>query len=179
MKTKEVWDLGIRYGLLVIFGIFLEIFYLIFRPLTIYPVYFILNLVYGASVFENSIILFGERVFSIQIIDACVAGAAYYLLLILNLSVSFNLKRRIKSLLFLFSSFLVLNIIRIVIFSVLFVSGFEYFDLAHRTVWYAGSTVIVIVIWFVNVKMFKIREIPVYNDFRRILRDIKKDILYL
>ncbi len=174
MKTKEVWNLGIRYGSLVILGIFLEVFYFVFRPLTVYSVYFILNLIYGASVFDNSVTLFGERVFSIQIIDACVAGAAYYLLLILNLSVYLNLHKRIKSLLFLFSSFLVLNIIRIVIFSVLFVSGFEYFDLAHRIVWYAGSTVIVIVIWFVNVKMFKIKDIPVYSDLKRVLRDMKK-----
>jgi len=174
MKTKEALDLGIRYSLLVIFGIFLEVFYFVFRPLTIYSVYFILNLIYGAGVFESSVILFGERVFTIQIIDACVAGSAYYLLLILNLTTPINFDKRVKSLLFLISGFLILNIIRIVIFSVLFVNGFEYFDLAHRVVWYAGSTIIVIVIWFVNVKVFKIREIPVYGDIKKIFKDVSR-----
>ncbi len=173
MRKKEAWELIIRYVILILLGANLWVFYKIFRPLTIYPVYLILNNIYGASVFDSSIALFGEGVVYVEIIEACIAGAAYYLLLILNLTTCISFMQRIKSILFLFGSFLVLNIIRIVIFAMLFVNGFKYFDLAHKAVWYAGSTIIVVVVWFLNVKFFKIKKIPVYSDIITIKKDIK------
>jgi len=54
------------------------------------------------------------------------------------------------------------------------VSGFYYFDLVHKFVWYFGSTVMLVAIWFVNVWKFKINSIPIYNDFREIFRDMTK-----
>ena len=174
MRKKEVWELIIRYVILVLLGANVWTVSKIFKPLTIYPAYFILNLLYGASVFDNSIALFGEGVVYVEIIEACIAEAAYYLLLILNLTTCISFMKRIKSILFLFISFLVLNITRIVLFVMLFVNGFKYFDLAHKAVWYAGSTIIVVVVWFLNVKVFKINKIPVYSDVITIKKDIKK-----
>jgi len=67
-----------------------------------------------------------------------------------------------------------LNIIRIFLFSVLYTEGFSYFDITHLITWYIGSTVLVIGIWLANIKILKIREIPVYADVKRIIREIRK-----
>jgi hypothetical protein len=49
-----------------------------------------------------------------EIINACIAGAAYYFLLILNLSTPMEISKRIKSLVFMFLTFLIINILRII-----------------------------------------------------------------
>jgi exosortase/archaeosortase family protein len=108
--------------------------------------------------------------FAIEIIGACIAGSAYSLLLILNLSVpNIKIKQRIKLLLFSFSSLLIINILRIFILSVLFVQGISFFDITHKLFWYAGSTIFVVAIWFTGIKLFKIKEIPFYSDIKYLL----------
>jgi len=110
--------------------------------------------------------------FYATIIPACVAGAAYYFLLILNLTTPMGLKKRIGSILFLFSTFLFLNILRIIIFAAIISEDFQYFNQAHTFTWYFGSTLLVILIWFTNVKIFKIKDIPVYTDIKSIWKDV-------
>ena len=172
MRKKEVINLLIRYGILILLGLGnLFLFYSVFTFLTVYPVYLLLNLIYGADIINGSIIFF-NNIYA-NIIPACVAGSAYYLLFILNLTTPMNLDKRVRSLVFLFFSFLVLNIIRIFVFAILFSSGFAYFDFAHKAVWYFGSTIMVVGLWFFNVKLFKIKEIPIYSDFRNIFKHIK------
>jgi len=83
-------------------------------------------------------------------------------------------KARIKSILFILLTFLILNILRIVIFSALLVNGYRYFDFTHIFFWYFGSTILVMFIWFANVRIFKINSIPIYSDFKNILKEIKK-----
>lgn len=163
-----------RYFLLIGLGLGnLIIFYVIFTPLTVYPVSWIAQLIDSNSVLlqGNTIFFLGEYA---QIVDACVAGAAYYLLLILNLSTPMKLKKRLKSLGFLLLVFLGLNIARIDIFLVLLGRGFEYFDYTHRFVWYFGSTIMVVILWFINVWTFRIKEIPVYTDVKKIIEDLTK-----
>lgn len=150
----------------------LDLFYLVFTPLTVYPVFFILDLVKGADLVTSSLIMLEGQ--GIELIPACIAGSAYYLLLILNLTTPMNSIKRIKSIFFLFASFLILNIARIILFSFLLLEGYEYFDLAHNLTWYAGSTVLVILLWFANVYIFKIREIPIYTDFKAITKNTFK-----
>ena len=172
MNSKQVYGLSIRYLILLVLGVGISIFYSVFNFLTVYPVTWILMLFSGGTrLFEGNLIFF--KGFYAEIISACVAGAAYYLLLILNLSTPMKLKTRIKSILFLIFTFLVLNIIRIAIFTILLTTGFEYFDLVHMAVWYFGSTILVVLIWFVNVWLFKIKEIPVYSDVKEIWEEIK------
>jgi len=162
-----------RYLLLIIIGLpGPYLFYLIFTPLTVYPVYTILKLVYSSAFLEGNLIVFNN--YSISLIPACIAGAAYYLLLILNLATPMNFKVRIKSLSFMFLSFLFLNILRIIAFSALFIGGFELFDIAHKTTWYLGSTALVVLIWFSSVCLFKIRTIPAYTDFKTLFGYLKK-----
>src|SRR3989344_4485587 len=109
-----------------------------------------------------------------SIIPACIAGSAYYLLLILNLSTPMDKKKRLKSIFFLMSSFLFINILRIFTFALLFANkGFELFNITHIATWYFGSTVLVIILWFANVFLFNIRSIPIYEDFKVIISQIR------
>lgn len=171
MRIQESYGLVARYFTLLLFGMFnLAFFYWVFTPLTVYPVYFILLVFDSTTTLLYGNLLFFSGVYA-QIIPACVAGAAYYLLLFLNLTTEMEPKKRAKSLIFLFGSFLILNILRIVIFAFLHAGGYEYFDAAHRFFWYFGSTVLVIIIWFANILLFNIRHIPVYTDVRRLFRD--------
>lgn len=170
MNTRDVSHLLFRYLLLIILGIFISFIYLVFTYLTVYPVYWILGLFdSGTRLFPGSLIFFDG--FYAEIAPACVAGAAYYLLLILNLTTPMRLKTRIRSISFVLLTFLVLNILRIVLFAHLY--GSQYFASIHLITWYIGSTLMVVGIWFVAVKLFAITEIPVYTDILSLVQDTK------
>ena len=123
-ESNKVYSLILRYMILIVsaYGNLL-IFYVILAPLTIYPAFFLLSLFYNASLSSNIISIAN---FNIYLIDACIAGSAYYLLLILNLSTP-HIKKRISAILFSFVSFLIINILRIFIFSLLFINSFSLF----------------------------------------------------
>lgn len=173
-KNKNLLDIFIRYLILVIVSVpGLWIFYSIFTPLTIYSVYFILHLFFQASLSGNIILL--QNHFSIELIEACIAGSAYFLLLILNLSIpKIILGNRIKLLLFSYLSFFIINILRIFIFSLLLVDGSSWFDTLHLLFWYAGSIIFVVAIWFIGIKMFHVKEIPFYSDLKTMIKIRKK-----
>jgi len=165
---NKIQSIFLRYLILILIAIpNLYIFYFIFTPLTIYPLYFLLNLFFDASLSQN-IIQFGNS--SIELILACIAGAAYYLLLILNLSTpEIRFQKRIKLILSSFLIFLALNILRIFFLSLLLFSNSVYFDITHKFFWYAISTIFVVGIWFFQVKLYKIKQIPFYADIKYIL----------
>lgn len=169
MRSRNfIPGLTVRYLLALLLGIpNLALFYFVFTPLTVYPVFWFLNAVYGAVLLEANTIFFNG--FYAQIIPACVAGSAYYLLFALNLMTPMNMKKRFQTLSFLIFTFLALNILRIIFFSSLLTSGFQYFDAAHKVSWYLGSTFLVVALWFANSKLFRINTIPVYSDVKNIL----------
>ena len=164
--TKKFLDISTRYMILVLIALpGLSIFYFIFTPLTVNSTFFLLDLLYEASLRGNVINLMNN--FFIEIIAACVAGSAYYLLLILNMSIQkIKLKKRLGHIFLAFLSYFIINILRILVLSVLYVNKFSLFDIAHRLFWYLGSIVFVAAIWFAEVKLFKIREIPFYEDIK-------------
>ena len=170
---KKIIDVIIRYSILLVIGIIgTPFFYSIFTFLTIEPVYLLLNIFFNPSLISNIIII---NNLPIEIIGACVAGSAYYLLLILNLSMPrIKFGKRIMLLLFSFSLLLILNILRIFLLSVLYVSQFSLFDITHKLFWYVGSIVFVVGIWFLSVGVFKIKEIPFYSDIKSLLNKKKK-----
>ncbi len=174
MKKKEALNIIFRYLILILLALpGFYIFYVIFTPLTVYSVYFIIKIIYNSNVtLLKDNVIFLQKVL-INIIPACIAGSAYYLLLILNLSTPMQIKKRVKSLSFLIISFLILNIARITIFAILFAVGFKYFDLAHKFVWYFGSIALVLILWFVNIRIFKIKDIPVFTDMKKLFKDAK------
>ena len=135
---KSLFSITLRYFLLLILGLGnLFIFYLIFTPLTVYPVFWLIGSSNQATLLQgtytsvcellegtfleslacmNTTIFFKD--YFASIIPACIAGSAYYLLLILNLSTPMGLKTRIKSLSFILILFLILNIARIFLFEI-------------------------------------------------------------
>ena len=173
-KKGDISDIILRYIILVLVAIpNLWLFYLIFTPLTAYPVHWLLNIFYDASLLNNNIILINQAI-SIELIEACIAGSAYYLLLILNLSTpGIKIKKRMKILLLAFASFLIINILRIFILSLVAVSGSSFFDITHRIFWYALSTVFVVVIWFAEVRIFRIKAIPFYSDVKFLYKNMR------
>jgi len=160
-------NIFLRYLLLIISSFSgLWIFYKIFTPLTIYPVSFILGLFYHSELILSTTILVNFEV-PIELIRACIAGSAYYLLLIFNLSTpDIKIGTRVKAIIFSFVTFLILNVIRILILSVLAISGSSYFDVTHSLFWYGLNTFIIVGIWFAEVKFFNIKQIPLYSDLK-------------
>jgi len=173
MNYKETYLIISRYSILLILAFFISIFYSVFTPATVYPVFWILKFFFGGtSLLDENTLLFKWNY--IELIPACIAGAAYFLLFILNLTTPMPVKKRIKSLMFVTLVFLALNVARIVIFASLLLVGYKYFDLAHNLFWYFGSTVLIILVWFANVKLFNIKTIPVYSDLINVFSDISK-----
>jgi len=153
----------VRYLILLVLGIFYKLFYLIFFYLTILPSYFLLKLLYEVSLNGYILKVAGTE---IGIVSACVAGSAYYLLLILNLTTEMSAKQRVRSLFFSLFLLLAINIFRIFLFSVLLVEDSAYFDLLHLLFWYFMSIFLVVAIWFFTAWLFKIKKIPIYSDLR-------------
>jgi len=166
-ESKFFSDILLRYIILILVAIpNLWLFYAVFTPLTAYPVYWILNIFYDVILISGKIILV-DRSIPIELIEACIAGAAYYLLFILNLATrKIKFRTRVKMILFSFLAFLVVNVLRIFILSTIAVSGSSFFDITHKFFWYALSTIFVVAIWFAEVKAFKIKEIPFYSDLK-------------
>jgi exosortase/archaeosortase family protein len=168
MAKKQLKDIFIRYIFLILIALpNLYFFYLIFTPLTIYPVFFLLSLFFKTSLVENTILL---RNIPIEIVSSCVAGSAYYLLLALNISTpGIKLNKRIKGILFSFLLFLIINILRIFFLSLLVITNhLSLFNITHQFSWYFLSIIFVIGIWFLEVKTFKINKRPFYDDIKTI-----------
>lgn len=172
MKTqqKKLINLFIRYLIILAAGIpNLWLFYKILTPLTKNSVAFILNLFSQTTTIGN-IIIFNSTL--IELIPACIAGSAYYLLLILILATpNIKLKQSTKIILFSFTSLFILNIIRIT--SLALLNQSIYFSILHIIFWYVLSTLFVVGIWLADVKIFKIKNIPVYDDLRFVLGLVK------
>lgn len=166
VEYKQIYSLFLRYLILIVLGLGnLWIFYFVFTPITIYPIYFFLHTFFSATL-SGTTLLFNN--YPIIIAEACIAGSAYYLLTILNLSTPISFAKRVYSLAFSYLTFLIINIIRIIIFSILFVNSFSLFNTLHLLFWYFLSGVIVFLIWYATIKLFKIKEIPVYTDIKYI-----------
>lgn len=162
----------IRYAILLILAFpNLYLFYLIFTPLTIYVSYALFALFFEVNLFGNSILVM--KSYDITLIKACIAGAAYYLLLVLNLSTP-EIKNRGRAILFSFVVFFIINLARIFFLGLMYISSSTFFDVSHKVFWYAGSTLFVVGIWFASVKIFKIKSIPFYTDFKYLKNQIWK-----
>ena len=176
LKKSSAGLLGIpvRYFILILVALFdLWIFYEIFTPLTIYPVYFIAKLFSSTILMGNTILVNG--LVPIQLIKACIAGSAYYLLFILNMSIpKIKIEKRVKMILFSFALLLILNIIRIVLLIWIYLQNNPAFEIVHEIFWYVLGTLFVVGIWFAEVKIFRLKEVPVYSDIKILISKIRK-----
>ena len=138
---------------------------------TIKASFYLINLISPAKLYENIISFEGH---SVAIIPACVALSAYYLLLILNLATPMPLKKRIFSLSYSFILFFIINIIRIAFFSFVLTFSQNLFNTFHFAIWFAFSSLIVVLIWFSETGIFKIKGIPGYSDIKLLLNAIRR-----
>jgi exosortase/archaeosortase family protein len=157
----------LRYLFILLLLLLAPVFYWILSPITIYSSAYLLKLLYEVSIKSTFIIINKSQV--IEVISSCVAVAAYLLLLIINLSVEMNARKRILSIAFSVVLLLFVNIARIVLLSILYVSNFAFFDITHKIFWYFLSTLFVVVIWFLAARLFSIDKIPFYSDIKYLL----------
>jgi len=175
---KEIAGILIRYivALLIsLIAFFIPLFSFIFKPLTVWPTVFFLRAFYDV-VFNNltSIVVHGHN---ILFVEACIAGSAYFLLLILNLLTrGINLKKRIFIFVFGALLLLVMNILRLLVLIPLIVEEKIIFELIHKVFWYGISTGYVIIIWILSVFIFKIKNIPFISDIQFILKSIREKV---
>jgi exosortase/archaeosortase family protein len=171
---KQLIGILFRYLFLLILAFFLSFsskIYGFLLAITIYPSSFIINLFYASSIQDN-LILLGSK--TIELIPACIGLSAYFLLLILTFTTPMKICKRIRLLLFLFLSFLAINILRITVLSILFFNSLSYFNILHKFIWYFLNIIIVVGIWFLGTYTLKIKEIPVYDDFKIFIKNLKR-----
>ncbi len=162
-QSKKIFGLFFRYSAILLLGIGnLYIIYKILTPLTIHTINKILLIFTDTTLADN--IIFTTKI-GIEIVPACVAGSAFYLLFLLLLSTAdIKPKTRAKAILTAFAMFFTLNIIRILILIPL--ANTSYFEVVHWIFWHIISTLFVIGVWFSVVKIYKIKSIPIYTDFK-------------
>jgi len=168
---NKLTNLFIRYIIILVTGLGnLWLFYTVLTPLTIYMLYLLLSIVTSTTILGNTLM---TSFITIELIPACVAGSAFYLLFILNLSTpQIKTKKRINILLFTFASLFVLNILRISI--LISTSNTIYFNTLHWIFWHILSTIFVFVIWLLTIKIYKIKNIPIYSDAKHLIKLTKK-----
>lgn len=165
------YELSLLMRLIFIF-IPVELFEFIFKPLTIYSIYYILSLFTQPKIFEDSILI-GNT--SLLFSSACIAGVAYFLLMLLIIFTK-DLKFINRIYCFLIGSILILamNIIRIIILTFILINyGTNLFDLVHLFFWSIVSGVYVAFVWIFLVYIFKIKSIPIYDDLKYLYNNIK------
>lgn len=163
LKTFDVPLIFFRYLFILLVGLGnLRVFYWIFSGPTINVTYFFLHLISPSSILFRDSILFNSVYITLS--QACIAGSAYYLLFILVFSLpKMKVIKRIVLLCSLYGIFFMINVIRIVTFAN-FAEG-KLFNTLHLFSWYFLSTLLIIFIWFLVLKTFKVKGVPFYSDF--------------
>ena len=164
--SKEILELFARYIIIILAGLGnLYIFYKILTPLTIKVLAILFSLFSNPVVFENFISL--ENIL-IEIVPACVAGSAFYLLFILVFSTAkINPKKRLKILGVSFLTLFILNILRIIL--LVLISNEPYFPTAHWVFWHLISTIFVVGIWIKLIYTYDLKGIPIYSDLKHLI----------
>ena len=165
-KTNNYYsDLFIRLLGILLVTLNFNLFYVILTPITLYLSYFLANLFYNAVIVGSAI---GVDGFGFNIINACVAGAAYYLLFLFVMGLKdCSWTKRVK--MFFSGAFILLavNVIRIFILMVLNLElGHSYFEAVHLIFWNFMSGIFIFLIWIFLVKKFKAGGIPFLSDIR-------------
>jgi exosortase/archaeosortase family protein len=170
---NKVLSIVIRYSIILLAGLGnIALFYKIFTPLTVYATAAVINLFTRATVSANTIIT-GSII--INLIPACIAGAAYYLLFILVLATpDIKPKKRLQIIILSFAALFVLNILRILILAA--ITTKPYFGIAHLTLWYVLSTIFVAAVWLTLVKAYRLKSIPVCSDVEYLYKSINKPV---
>jgi exosortase/archaeosortase family protein len=169
-ELKKIIGLFARYLFILALGIGnLYLIYKIFTPIT----FFILNktlFIFANAHFSQGIFYFQN--FNIELVQACIAGSAFFLLIFLIFSTAnIKPKKRILMLITSISILLLLNYARIVF--LILIANSIYFEIIHWVLWNLVSILLVVATWFLVAKIYKINSIPVYSDIKFLLDNIK------
>jgi len=171
-QSKKIIGLFARYIAVFLVGLGnLYLFYKTLTPLTIYVTNAILS-IFTDTTLSDTLIRLNSVGISIEIVPACVAGSAFYLLLLLIMSTAdIKPETRTKATITSFVILFAINILRILVL-VPFASS-PYFDAIHWIFWHLISVVFVVGVWLLTIKLYKIKSIPVYSDLKYIASLIK------
>src|SRR3989344_4563529 len=164
---KYIKKLVIRLVLAVLLTLSYQLLYKILIPITLYPSFYILKLIYKAEL-SGTLITIDN--YSLTFIPACAAASAYILLgILILLTKDIKLKTGLK--MFLLGSLLILtaNIIRIEALILILINlGKNYFETLHLFIWKLLSSLFVAAVWIFLIKLHKIKSIPIVSDIREI-----------
>lgn len=164
-KSNYLVDLIIRLLVLIFVSLNFGVFYVVLSPITIYLSYFLTKIFYDPVLIGNAI---GIGNVGFNFVEACVAGAAYYLLFLLVMGIK-EIKWINRLKVFVVGSLLVLgmNLIRVLVLIILNVElGKNYFDAVHLVFWNFLSGAFIAIVWIFLVKKYKLGEIPYYADIK-------------
>ncbi|MFH1451694.1 MAG: pacearchaeosortase [archaeon] len=169
-QFNKITEIFSRYILILLVGFGnLYIFYKVLTPLTVHTLNFIISLFTATLLIENTIYI---KWLTIEIVPACIAGSAFYLLFILIFSTPrIKLRKRIYMFTAATISLFLLNVTRILF--LIAITNISSFDLIHWIFWNLVSVVFVVALWVILVKIYKIKEIPIYSDVRYFYNLIK------
>lgn len=146
----------------------LQLYYIIFTPLTVYGSYLLLSF-YNPNVIGDTLFI---NKWTFDIVSACVAGFAYFFLLVLVLlTKDIKFLNKIKMILLGFALIYLFNIIRIAVLILISINlGFGVFDKIHMIFWNLFSGAYVALVWIFLVLIFKIKSIPIYDDIKYLFK---------
>jgi len=145
-------------------------YFVLFKP-TFYFSY-ILLLKYNPVILNTSFLING---YNLNFVPACLALSAYSLLAVLILlTKDISIKKSIK--IFITGSLVIftVNIIRIFILALILIElDIKLFNNLHLFLWQILSTLFVVILWVYLTKLYKVKTIPVYSDFKELSNKIK------
>ena len=171
-QTKKILGLFARYLTILLIGLGnLYVIYKVLMPLTIHILNVILSIFTNTALY-GTIIHLPQIGIAVEIVPACVAGSAFYLLFLLLMSTAgIEPETRAKTIITAFAILFALNILRILF--LIPIATTTYFETVHWISWHLISVIFVVGIWFSIVKIYKIKKIPIYSDVKYIRSLIK------
>ena len=121
----------------------------------------------------NNILLINDK--KLVFISACVATSAYLLLAILILlTKDIAFKKGVKIFIIGFFTLFIVNLLRIYFLALILLEfNIGLFETLHLFFWQVFSTIFVFLLWIFLTKYFKIKTIPIYSDFKHLLKELK------
>ncbi len=147
----------------------ISLFSFFLTPITVYGSYILLVSFLDIVMKENFLIVNG---FPFEIVEACVATTAYYLLwLLCFLTKDIKLKIRLKLLLYGFLLILGMNLFRVALLVFIAMKyGFAWFTLVHLAFWNFVTGIYVALVWIFLVMKFRVYSVPVCDDLRTLYK---------
>jgi exosortase/archaeosortase family protein len=167
-QSKKLIGIFARYLFILLLGAGnLYIFYSILTPLTVYSVSQTISL-FTEVITEGIFIHLND--FSVELVRGCVAGSAFFLMFILVFSTAdIKPQKRFYALITALAMLFVLNFLRIILLVLIYSPTNVYFDAIHWVLWHLISVCFVVGIWFLVVKIYKIKSVPVHSDIKFLL----------